>query len=126
VTLEELAPKLKTITANLVEVSETLKQESQNVKASVDDVLERTRAQTARVDEIVSGTLDGLTQASAAIRQGIEVPMRHITAIFNGLRAGFGVLRSKPSEERAEPVIKVEEPEAVAVVEEAISAKPVV
>jgi hypothetical protein len=126
VTLEDLGPKLKTISANLVEVSETLKQESLIIKASVDDVLEKTRAQTARVDEMVSGTLDGLSQASAAIQQGIEVPLRHITAIFNGLRAGFGVLRSKPTEERAEPTIKVEEPVAVVAVEEAVAAKPAV
>src|SRR5580700_875565 len=61
VTLQDLGPKLKTISANLVEVSETLKHESNNVKRSVDDVLERTRVQTARVDGIVSGTLDGIT-----------------------------------------------------------------
>ena len=125
-TFEELAPKLKTISANLVEVSETLKQESQNVKVSVDEVLEKTRAQTARVDEIVSGTLDGLSHASAAIQQGIEVPLRHLSGIFNGLRAGFGVLRSKPPEEQVEPVAEVKKPEAVIAVEEAVAAKPVV
>ena len=125
VTLEELAPKLKTISANLVEVSETLKQESQNVKVSVDEVLEKTRAQTARVDEMVSGTLDGLSQASAAIQKGVEVPLRHITAIFNGLRAGFGVLRKKEDEERVDPMTVVKEPEVVVVVEEVVTAKPV-
>jgi len=124
VAFEDLAPKLKTISANLVEVSETLKQETKNVKVSVDDVLEKTRAQSARVDEMVSGTLDGLSHASAALQQSVEVPLRHLAGIVNGLRAGFGVLRSKPVEERAEPVTAVKEPEVVVVVEEAVAAKP--
>jgi hypothetical protein len=111
VTLEELTPKLKTITANLAEVSETLKHESQTIKISVDEVLEKTRAQTARVDEMVSGTLDGISHASATIQQGIEVPMRHIYGIFNGLKAAVESLRSKPTKgevytTRVEPAVE--------------------
>src|SRR5271156_4357879 len=49
VTLEELAPKVQTIGANLAEISEMLKQETHTVKVLVDEVLEKTRAQTARV-----------------------------------------------------------------------------
>ncbi len=60
-----------------------LKQETATIKGSVDEVLEKTRAQTARVDEMVSGTLDGISQASATIQQGVEVPLRHIHGVFN-------------------------------------------
>ena len=92
ITLEDLAPKVQTISANLVEISEMLRQETHTVKASVDEVVQKTRAQTARVDEMVSGTLDGISQASTAIQHGIEVPLRHIYGIFNGLKAGFSNL----------------------------------
>jgi hypothetical protein len=122
VTLEELAPKLKTISNNLVDISETLKHESQNVKVSVDDVLEKTRAQTARVDEMVSGTLDGITHAGAAIQQGVEVPLRHLHGIFNGLRAGFSTFREKKA---GEPVVAAAEKDFVVVVEEVASGRDI-
>jgi phage-related protein len=121
-TLEQLGPKLKTITENLAEISETVKQESHHVKASVDDVLEKTRAQTERVDEIVSGTLDGLVAAGAHIQSGVAVPLRYVNGIFNGIRAGLGVLRSKTPP--VPPVYEVDEPEVVVVVEEVVSGRP--
>lgn len=121
VTLEELAPKVQTISANLVEISELLKEETHTVKASVDEVLEKTRAQTARVDEMVSGTLDGISQASTTIQQGIEIPLRHVHGIFSGLKAAFETLKSAPTH-RVPPASKVEEP-VVVVVEEVIVSK---
>lgn len=114
VVLEEISPKLKVISDNLIDVSETLKHESKNVKVSVDEVLEKTRAQTARVDEMVSGTLDGLSHASAAIQHGVEVPLRHLNGVVSGIRAGVETLlggRRRPSPRAAEDdfVVIVEE-----------------
>jgi uncharacterized protein YoxC len=121
VMLEDLTPKVNAISANLVEVSELLKDESHTIKTSVDEVLEKTRAQTARVDEMVSGTLDGISQASATIQQGIEVPLRHVHGIFNGLKAAFEKFKSTPAGP-VPPTSKVEEP-VVVVVEEVIVSK---
>jgi hypothetical protein len=116
VTLEELAPKVQTISANLAEISELLKEETHTIKTSVDEVLEKTRAQTTRVDEMVSGTLDGISQASTTIQQGIEIPLRHVHGIFNGLKAAFQTYKDKP--EGAHSPASVEEP--VNVVEEVV------
>jgi hypothetical protein len=114
-TLEAIAPKVQAISANLAEVSEMLKQETHTVKISVDDVLEKTRAQTARVDEMVSGTLDGLSQAGAAIQEGMEAPMRHLQGIFAGVKAAFETLTRPvaPAGGAAAPVVVIVE-EAVA------------
>jgi len=125
VTLEELAPKVQTISANLVEISELLKEETHTIKTSVDEVLEKTRAQTTRVDEMVSGTLDGISQASTTIQQGIEVPLRHIYGIFNGLKAAFETLKSKPTQP-VSPINKVEEPVVVVVEEVIVTQAPLV
>lgn len=121
VMLEDLTPKVSAISTNLVEMSVMLKQETATIKGSVDDVLEKTRAQTARVDEMVSGTLDGLSQASATIQEGIEVPLRHIHGIFNGLKAAFETFKSTPVSP-VRPVSKAEEP-VVVIVEEVIVSK---
>jgi hypothetical protein len=115
---------LKVISSNLVDISETLKVESHNIKGSVDDVLAKTRVQTARVDEMVSGTLDGITQAGVAIQHGIEVPVRHLQGIFNGIRAGFGVFREKNHTSAATPMT-ADGAEFVAEIEEIIAAREV-
>jgi hypothetical protein len=118
VMLEDLSPKVTAISANLVEMSVMLRQETATIKGSVDDVLEKTRAQTARVDEMVSGTLDGISQASATIQHGVEVPLRHVYGIFNGLKAAFQTFKVKSANVNVYPAPNVREP--VIVVEEVV------
>jgi methyl-accepting chemotaxis protein len=93
--VEDLSPKLKHIASDLVEVSDTLRSEAQHISVSVSDVVERTHQQAARVDHIVSSTLNGIGHASAAVQEGIAAPIRHITSVLDGLRAGLGSLRRK-------------------------------
>jgi methyl-accepting chemotaxis protein len=93
--VEDLSPKLKHIASHLVEVSDTLRSEAQHISVSVSDVVERTHQQAARVDHIVSSTLNGIGHASAAVQEGIAAPIRHITSVLDGLRAGLGSLRRK-------------------------------
>jgi hypothetical protein len=71
---------------------------------------------------MVSGTLDGISHASAAIQQGVEVPLRHLQGIFNGLRAGLGAFRAKKQEDPSAAPVGVEE-DFVIVVEEVASSR---
>jgi len=93
--VEDVSPKLKHITSNMVEVSDIVRSEAQHITVSVSDVVERTHQQAARVDHIFSNTLDGIGHATAAVQEGIAVPMRHLSGVLDGLRAGFGSLRRK-------------------------------
>jgi methyl-accepting chemotaxis protein len=93
--VDELSPKLKHITSNLVEVSDILRSETQHITVSLSDVVERTHQQAARVDHIVSSTLNGIGHATAAVQEGIAAPIRHLSGVLEGLRAGFGSFRRK-------------------------------
>ena len=93
--VDELSPKLKHITSNLVEVSDILRSETQHITVSVSDMVERTHQQAARVDHIVSSTLSGIGHATAAVQEGIAAPIRHLSGVLEGLRAGFGSFRRK-------------------------------
>jgi methyl-accepting chemotaxis protein len=93
--VEDVSPKLKHITSNMVEVSDILRSETQHITVSLSDVVERTHQQAARVDHIVSSTLNGIGYATAAVQEGIAAPMRHLSGMLDGLRAGFGSLRRK-------------------------------
>ncbi|HEX6773202.1 MAG TPA: hypothetical protein VF126_14330 [Acidobacteriaceae bacterium] len=94
-TVDALGPKLKHITENMVQVSDILRSETQHITVSLSDVVERTHQQAARVDNIVSSTLNGIGHATAAVQEGLSAPLRHITGVIDGLRAGFGSLRRK-------------------------------
>lgn len=93
--VDDLSPKLKHITSNLVEVSDVLRSETQHITVSVSDVVERTHQQAARVDHIVSSTLNGIGHATAAVQEGIAAPIRHLSGVLEGLRAGLGSLRRR-------------------------------
>lgn len=95
--VEDLTPKLRVITANLVEISTTLRDQTKHVNSTVGEVVDKTRQQAERVDEMVSAILDGVTHAGATIQAGVSVPARKVTGIFNGLRAAAGSFnRKKP------------------------------
>jgi methyl-accepting chemotaxis protein len=106
--LEEVSPKLKVAAQNALEVSQTarevsvtLKTESQNVAAAVDDLLKKAAVQADRVDEMVTGTLNSVAHATATMQKAVSGPVRQVGAVLNGLRAGFDVLRSKEREVHA-------------------------
>jgi hypothetical protein len=93
--IQDITPKLRTITENLTVVSTTLRTKSEKVGGLVGDVTDRAQAQAVRVDGMVKGTLDHLTSAVQAIEHGVAVPVRQVNGILNGLRAGVDVLRKK-------------------------------
>jgi hypothetical protein len=93
--IQDVTPKLKTITENLTVVSTTLRAKTDKVGGLVGDVTDRAQAQATRVDGMVKSTLDQLTSAVQAIEHGVAVPVRQVSGILNGLRAGVDVLRKK-------------------------------
>ena len=93
--VHDLTPKLKTISENLTEISTMLRARSEKVGLLVGDVTDRAQAQASRVDGMVKVTLDQVTYAVQAIESGIQKPVRQVSGILNGLRAGVDVLRKK-------------------------------
>ena len=93
--VDDLSPKLKHITTNMVEVSDILRTETQHISVSLGDMVERTHQQAARVDNMVSSTLNGIGHATAAMQEGLSAPIRHLSGVLDGLRAGIGSFRRK-------------------------------
>ena len=91
----ELLPKMRTIVENLEVTSTTLRAKTDQLGGVVDDVAHRAQAQAARVDGMVKGTLDQITYAAHAVEAGISMPVRQVSGILNGLRAGVEVLWKK-------------------------------
>lgn len=96
--VDAVAPKLKVAADNVAAASETLRTESQHVTETLDGVLRKTEAQAQRVDEMITGTLNAVADATVAVQRTVTTPIRQVQAVLNGLRAGLDVLRSRPRE----------------------------
>jgi hypothetical protein len=59
--------------------------------------------QADRVDEMVTGTLNSVANATEAVQKAVSGPVRQVGAVLNGLRAGLDVLRNKGRDAHASP-----------------------
>lgn len=93
--LEDIAPKLKVVSANLLETSAILRNKADEVGTVVSEVVNRTRTEASRIDGMVHGTLNQIAQATHAVQHGVSIPVRQLSGILNGLRAGLNALWQK-------------------------------
>jgi hypothetical protein len=101
--IQDVSPKLKIITENLTATTATMRSKADQIGALVGDVTHRAHAQASRVDGMVKGTLDQVTYAVHAIEHGIQAPVRQVSGILNGLRAGVDVMRKKTPTNHLDP-----------------------
>lgn len=107
--LEDSAPKLKEITTNLVEATGTLKGQVNRMDATVNDLLDRTRLQVIRVDELVGRTLDRVEETTDLVQAAVVSPVKQISGIIQGLSVGIGAFLSRKQARRNEMVVEDEE-----------------
>lgn len=103
--LDDSAPKIKTITANLEDTSHLVRVQTIHLNHAMDDLLARSREHVARVDGMVTDTLDSVDQARRTVTRVSEGPMRWVTAMSNGIQAAvarFVQQRRGPVDVRAE------------------------
>lgn len=91
-TVDENSPRVKIIVDNVAEMTETIKSESSHVGETLDALLKKTEQQADRVDEMVSGTLNSISHATATLQKAVVLPVRQVGAVLSGLRAGIGFL----------------------------------
>ena len=115
--VEDISPKIKHITTNLVGASDMLRKQAEHVGTVVTDVTTRSQKQTARVDSMISGALDSIGSASAAVEKTIAAPLRKFNGMLAGLRAGVDTLRTN----QAAPAVRRKAPPAASPVTPAAS-----
>lgn len=93
--LADTGPKLQTITSNLVEVTSSLKTQVERADLTVADLLDRTRLQVIRADELVSRAMDRVEETTEMVQHSVISPVRQISAIIQGVTAGVGAFFGK-------------------------------
>ncbi len=77
--MQDLRPKLKVITDNLVETSHIVRTKAQEFDSTVSDVNQKTRAQAARVDDMVTSVLNTTAHVASTIQKGVQIPVREFS-----------------------------------------------
>jgi hypothetical protein len=90
--IRDNSPKVKVITENFVEASHVIRSKAQEFDVTASDLNAKARAQAARVDGIVTSVLNTTAEVTETIQRGIKVPVREISGLVNGLKAGLDVL----------------------------------
>lgn len=90
--INELRPQLATIAENLAEVTKTVRYQVQRVDATVNDIIDRSRLQVIRTDELLTRTLDRVEETTEVVQKTVVSPVRQFAGLIQGVTAGIEFL----------------------------------
>lgn len=90
--MTEYRPKLDLLVANVTEISTTAKAEVNRLQPVVQEAVQRARAQAARVDGILTGTLDRLENAGDVVSETVSRPVKRATGMAYAVATGLATL----------------------------------
>ncbi len=90
--LVDLRPKIETIVDHCSESAVVVSAEIKRLDATVNDVIDRTRLQVIRADELLNRTLDRVEQATDIVHETVVSPVRQLSGLLQGLTVGLEFL----------------------------------
>lgn len=93
--LTELRPKIETIADNLSATTTVVRDQIQRLDATVNDVIDRTRLQVIRADELFGRTLDKVEETTEMVHHTVVSPIRHVSGVLQGVTAGLSFLMNR-------------------------------
>lgn len=88
-------PKIEHIIENLAATTTSLRGQIERLDATVNDIVDRTRLQVIRADELISRTMDRVEETTEIVHHTVVSPVRHIAGLLQGVTAGFGAFFSR-------------------------------
>jgi uncharacterized protein HemX len=89
--LVELRPKIETLTTNLAESTTVVRAQLGRLDATLGDVLDRTRLQVIRADELLNRTMDRVEETSEVVHKTVVSPLRQVSGLVNAISTGVEV-----------------------------------
>ena len=90
--LVEWRPKIDTIASNISDTTTVVRGQVERMDATVTDIVDRTRLQVIRADELLNRTMDRIEETSDAVHRTVISPVRQLSGIIQGLTAGLEFL----------------------------------
>src|SRR4029434_8292464 len=85
----DLRPKIEDIATNITDTSNVVRAQMHRIDATMGDVLDRTRLQVIRADELLSKTMDRVEETSDIVHRTVISPVRQVSGLIQGLSAGI-------------------------------------
>lgn len=100
--LEDAQPKLAEITSNLAESTATVRAHVAQMAEATGEIVDRARMQAARLDELVSSTVDKIEITTDFVQHSVIGPVRRVQAILQAVSAGLSFLRANRARRKAD------------------------
>jgi DNA anti-recombination protein RmuC len=88
-TLTDLRPKIQTIADNVSQSSTLIRGQMERMDATLNDIIDRTRLQVIRADEMLGRTLDKVEETTEAVHRTVTSPVRKLSGVMAGVAAGL-------------------------------------
>ena len=88
----DLRPKIDNIANNVSETSTVVRGQLERIDATVTDVVDRTRLQVIRADELLNRTMDRIEETTDVVHRTVVSPVRQLSGLIQGLTAGLDFL----------------------------------
>jgi len=89
--LVELRPKIEMLTTNAAESSALLRGQLSRIDGTLSDVLDRTRLQVIRADELLNRTMDKVEETTEVVHKTVVSPLRQISGLMSAISTGVEV-----------------------------------
>ncbi len=90
--LVEWRPRIDNIASNVSETTTVVRGQVERLDATVTDIVDRTRLQVIRADELLNRTMDRIEETSDVVHRTVVSPVRQLAGIIQGLTAGLEFL----------------------------------
>jgi hypothetical protein len=80
--------------SDAAEVTRKMRAQAEDAEAAVEDILDRVRKQSSRVDGMLTGTLDAVEKASVFVSETVTKPVRQLSGLLAALKAIIESLRA--------------------------------
>jgi uncharacterized protein YoxC len=92
--INRVAPKVEATAADLAEIAHGLRVQTVQMESAANEIVDRVRRQTGRLDKMFSGVLDGVDRAGAFVAEAVSKPVRQISGLLASLKAIIESLRN--------------------------------
>lgn len=88
--LNDNRQKIDTVVDNLVTTTTVLRSQVERLDLTVTDIVDRTRLQVIRTDEMISRTLDRVEETTDIVHHSVLSPVRQFAGVVQGVMTGIG------------------------------------
>jgi uncharacterized protein HemX len=87
--LVTLRPRVEDIVANVEQSARMARGQIERLDATVSDIVDRTRLQVIRADELVNRTMDRVEETTDMVHRTVVSPIRQLSGLMHGLSTGL-------------------------------------